>query len=253
MTSPAAITHYRTELRRLLSNLEELGGKKATDAALVSSIQVYNQNRALCETLYTIKRDTPWLLSTYEAYVLLRLATMIPVEEHTKIIQEILPMIAARDRKPRDYVRVMIEGSFCEQPPLELMQVIEEAGCCIVDDDLLLHTRWFHGDIMTNGDPLLGLAESYINQSCYSSVRHYGNKPRKEQFVRKIRAGNVDGVIFNAPKFCEPALLDYVVLKDELEKQGIAYLAFEYEEKMGVFESIRTQVETFVESVMFFS
>jgi len=253
MGSPAAITHYRTELRRLLSNLEELGGRKATDAALVSSIQVYNQNRSLCEKLYAIKRDTPWLLSTYEAYVLLRLATMIPVEEHTKIIQEILPMIAARDRKPRDYVRVMIEGSFCEQPPLELIQVIEEAGCYIVDDDLLMHTRWFHGDVMTNGDPLLGLAESYIHQSRYSSVRHYGNKPRKEQFVRKIRAGKVDGVIFNAPKFCEPALLDYVVLKDELEKQGIAYLAFEYEEKMGVFESIRTQVETFVESVLFFS
>ncbi len=71
--------------------------------------------------------------------------------------------------------------------------------------------------------------------------------------MQKVRSGKIDGVIFAAPKFCEPALLDYVVLKDECEKQGIAYLSFEYEEKMGVFESIRTQVETFVESVMFFS
>ena len=42
-------------------------------------------------------------------------------------------------------------------------------------------------------------------------------------------------------------------MKNDLEKKGISYLAFEYEEKMGVFETIRTQVETFVESVMFFS
>ena len=104
-----------------------------------------------------------------------------------------------------------------------------------------------------NGDPLMSLAESYINRSLYSSVRHYGNKPRKEAFLKKIRDGNVDGVLFCAPKFCEPALLDYVVLKETLEKQGVAYMTFEYEEKMGVFESIRMQIETFVESVLFFS
>jgi benzoyl-CoA reductase subunit C len=102
-------------------------------------------------------------------------------------------------------------------------------------------------------DPLTALASAYIEKTRYSSVRHYGPRPRKEEFLKKIRDQKVDGVIFAAPKFCEPALLDYVLFKDELEKAGIAYLGFEYEEKMGVFESIRTQAETFVESVMFFS
>lgn len=253
MMSSAAPIHYRSELQRLLTNLESLSGKKVSNEQLRASIETYNRNRALCGKLYEIKKATPWLLSTYEAYLLLRVGTLIPVEEHTKLLEEIPAQVPSRSNKPRDYVRVMIEGSFCEQPPLELLQVIEESGCYIVDDDLLLHTRWFDGDVRVDGDPLLALSESYIQKSRYSSVRHYGNKPRKEQFIQKIRAGNIDGVIFCAPKFCEPALLDYVVLKDELEKQGIAYLAFEYEEKMGVFESIRTQVETFVESVMFFS
>ena len=253
MTSVAAPVHYRAELRKLLDGLESIAGKKVDNGVLIKSIETFNRNRSLCSQLYQIKSTTPWLLSTYETFVLLRLGTIISVEEHTKILEEVIPLINARNRKPRDYVRVMLEGSFCEQPPLELLQVMEEAGCYIVDDDLLLHTRWFNNDVLVNGDPLLALAESYIGQSVYSSVRHYGNKPRKEQFVNKLRAGKVDGVIFCAPKFCEPALLDYVTLKDELEKQGVAYLAFEYEEKMGVFESIRTQVETFVESVMFFS
>ncbi len=253
MTSPAAAIHYRTELKKLLGNLESLTGKKVSDADLAASINTYNRNRELCSQLYAVKRTTPWLLATYEAYVLLRIGTLIPVEEHTRILEEVIPQIGLRARQPRDYVRVMIEGSFCEQPPLELLQVLEDAGCYIVDDDLLMHTRWFHSNVEANGDPLMALAQNYIGNSKYSSVRHYGNKPRKEEFVKKIRSGNIDGVIFSAPKFCEPALLDYVVLKDECEKQGIAYLAFEYEEKMGVFESIRTQVETFVESVMFFS
>ena len=253
MTSAAAPGYYRAELQRLLEGLEGLTGQKISPDALRRSVGQYNRNRELSQVLYGIKSTTPWLLSTYEAYVLLRLGTLIPVEEHNRILEGLIPEIDNRDRKPRDHVRVLIEGNFCEQPPLELMQVIEEAGCYIVDDDLLLHTRWFEEPVPINGDSLLALAQSYITRSRYSSVRHYGNKPRKEQFLQKIRANNVDGVIFCAPKFCEPALLDYVLLKDELDRQGIAYMTFEYEEKMGVFESIRMQVETFVESVMFFS
>lgn len=253
MIAASAPLHYRSELRRLLSGLEMLDGRIVTDSMLRESIEIYNTNRRLCAILYEIRKQTPWLLSTYEAFVLLKLGTLIPVEEHTLILETIIPQIHARERQPRDYVRVMLEGSFCEQPPLELLQVIEEAGCYIVDDDLLLHTRWFTGDVSVEYDPLLTLAEHYIHRSLYSSVRHYGNKPRKEEFLKKIKDGNIDGVIFCAPKFCEPALLDYVLLKEELEKQNIAYLTFEYEEKMGVFESIRMQVETFVESVLFFS
>ncbi len=253
MTSASAPVHYRAELQKLVSRLERLGGTRITDDALRDSITIYNRNRALCSQLYEIKRLTPWLLSTAEAYVLLRLGTILPVEEHTAVLEELLPAIRLRNNPQRDFVRVMIEGSFCEQPPLELLQVIEEAGCYIVDDDVLLHSRWFEQPVPVNGDPLLCLAESYITRSRYSSVRQYGNVPRKQQFLQKIRERNVDGVIFMAPKFCEPALLDYVLLKDELEKHNIAFMTFEYEEKMGVFESIRMQVETFVESVMFFS
>jgi benzoyl-CoA reductase subunit C len=253
MTSASAPKHYRTELQKLLNNLEKLSGASVTNEQLLKSIRTYNRNRELTRQLYDIKKNTPWLLSTYEAYILLRLGTLLPVEEHTNVLEDIIPVIQSRNRTKRDFVRVMIEGSFCEQLPLELLQVIEEAGCYIVDDDLLLHTRWFDEPVPLNGDPLLSLAESYINRSLYSSVRQYGNKPRKEQFLKKIEGGDVDGVLFCAPKFCEPALLDYVLLKEELEKQNIAYMTFEYEEKMGVFESIRMQVETFVESVLFFS
>jgi benzoyl-CoA reductase subunit C len=253
MNNTSAPKHYRAELQKLVSNLEQLSGKKITDKDLLQSIKTFNRNRELCLQLYQIKNSTPHLLSTYEAYILLRLGTLLPVEEHSQLLEEIIPQVQQRNRTPRDFVRVMVEGSFCEQPPLELMKVIEESGCYIVDDDLLLHTRWFNASVPLNGDPLLSLAESYINRSRYSSVRHYGNNPRKKLFLEKIKSGKVDGVIFCAPKFCEPALLDYVVLKDELEKHNIAYMTFEYEEKMGVFESIRMQVETFVESVMFFS
>lgn len=253
MTSPAAPEHYRSELEQLAGMLEEIGGARVTGDRLRKSIAAYNEQRSLCRELYRIKEEYPWLLATWEAYLIIRIGTLIPVEEHVEILRAAIPEVRARKRPPRDYVRVLLEGSFCEQPPLELLKVLEESGCAIADDDLLMHTRWFTGDVPTDGDPFLALARAYIDTTRYSSVRHYGPRPRKEEFLRKIRSQKVDGVIFAAPKFCEPALLDYVLFKDELDKAGVAYLGFEYEEKMGVFESIRTQAETFVESVMFFS
>jgi len=253
MGSPAALTHYRAELRELVTMLEEAGGGKITDDAIRASIALYNEQRRLCSEIYEIKKKTPWMLSTYEAYVIIRVGTLLPVEEHIAILKAAIAGIGERKRPPRDFVRVILEGSFCEQPPLELLRVLEESGCAIADDDLLLQARWFTGEVPLEGDPLHALAAAYIDGTRYSSVRHYGPRPRKEEFLKKIRDQKVDGVIFAAPKFCEPALLDYVLFKDELEKAGVAYLGFEYEEKMGVFESIRTQAETFVESVMFFS
>jgi hypothetical protein len=67
-----------------------------------------------------------------------------------------------------------------------------------------------------------------------------------------VAASGAEGVIFSAAKFCEPALLDYPLMRAALARRNVPCLAFEFEEKMGTFESIRTQVETFVESILFF-
>ena len=58
-----------------------------------------------------------------------------------------------RNEKPKDRIRVVLEGSFCEQPPIELLEGLEAAGCYILDDDFLIGWRWFPEDIPTEGDP----------------------------------------------------------------------------------------------------
>lgn len=253
MSSASAGVYYAKELRRLVARLEQLGGVSVSDAALRNSVALFNENRRLTRALYDIKRSEPWKITTEELFVVLKHGMLIPVEEHNDVLAIVVEAVRNSERRKRDYIRVVLEGSFCEQPPLELLTVMEEAGCYIVDDDLLIQNRWFHSDIPVSGDPYENLAGAYLRDSVYSSVRHYGDRPRKFQLIEKCRRANADGVIFCAAKFCEPALLDYVVLKDQLEKEGITYLAFEFEEKMGTFESIRTQLETFVESILFFT
>lgn len=250
-SSPATVEFLSDEYRRLLAELERLGGSKINDEAIRNSISLYNQNRSLIRQLYAFRRQSPHLLAASESYVLVRAGNFLPVEEHTAMLQTVLAQLATRQGKRRDSIRVLIEGSFCEQPPLELIRLLENAGCYIVDDDFALGQNWFTEDVDTTGDPVCALSDAYINRSVYSSVRHDFRKPRWMGLADKIHRSSADAVIFLIAKFCEPAYFDYVPFKQKLEELGVPHLLMEFEEKLFTFDRIRTEAETFVESLIF--
>jgi len=251
MTSPAAVDYVESEFRRVQRNMEKLSGRAISQDALAASLRIYNRVRGLLRRLYEIRRESPQLISTVELYVLVRSGTLVPPEEHLRELEQVLDLLPARQGRPKDRVRVVIESAFCEQPPLDLLQVVEDAGCYIVDDDLLTGWRWFVEDVPEDLSPLRALAESYIRRSVYSSVRHDGPRPRTAGLVEKVRRAGAQAVIFMPAKFCEPALFDYPLFRVALEEAGIPHLVVEFEEKMWTFERTRNELETFVESMLF--
>ncbi len=251
MTSPAAVNYIESEFRRVQRSMEKLAGRPISEEALAASLRTYNRVRGLLRHLYQTRRESPHLISTLELYILMRSGTLVPPEEHLEELQRVLALLSARHDRPKDRIRVVIESAFCEQPPLDLLQVVEEAGCYIVDDDLLTGWRWFVEDVPEDMPPIRALAESYIRRSVYSSVRHDGPRPRTAGLVEKVRRAGAQAVIFMPAKFCEPALFDYPLFRVALEKAGIPHLVVEFEEKMWTFERTRNELETFVESMLF--
>ncbi len=249
--SPAAAEFLAEEYRRILAELERVGGNTVSDLALRNSIAHYNRNRALIRELYRLRRNEPQLVPAWELYQLVRMGNFLPVDDHTTRLEAGLAEYRSRNTKRRDSIRIVIEGSFCEQPPLPLIRLIEDAGCYIVDDDFCLGQSWFEDDIPTDGDPVLALATSYLDRSVYSSVRHDFRKPRWEGLLEKVRRTQADAVLCLIAKFCEPAYFDYVPYKQELERAGIPHLQLEFEEKSFTFDRLRTEIETFVESLVF--
>jgi benzoyl-CoA reductase subunit C len=247
----ATVDFLASEYRRLIASLEQMNNGGFSEDRLRQSISLYNENRALLRQLSHARAEQPHLLRASELYLLLRAGNLLPVEKHTEMLREVLAGLPARPAKPRDSLRVVVEGSFCEQPSRELIRLMEEAGCYIVDDDFVLGRRWFADDVPTNGDPVIALAESYAAHAVYSSVRHDPARPRTVGLVEKVRRAQAGAVIFFIAKFCEPAYFDYVLFKRELEGLGIPHLLLEFEEKMFTFDRVRTEVETFVESLMF--
>lgn len=248
--SPSAATYLRDEYHRIARLIEELTGRRLTEDRLRASIALFNENRRLLRELYRVKRETPWLLSAVEAYVLTRAAGLMPKEEHNALLRRALSLLPERDVKHHDRIRVVFEGGYCEQPPLDLLAVIQDA-CYIVDDDLLIGLRWLTEDVSTEGDSLERLAWAYLNQSMYSPVQRDPRKPKAEMLLRRIRASGAEAAIIAAPKMCEPGLEEQTHYTRALDAAGIPYLVMEFEETMTVFEQMGMEVETFAESLLF--
>ncbi|MCH7562588.1 MAG: 2-hydroxyacyl-CoA dehydratase [Gemmatimonadetes bacterium] len=248
--SAFAAAYLAEEYRRVLDDIERITGRTVTEQALRHSIRVFNRNRQLLRELYAIKRDTPWLVSVDEAYVVMALGGLIPREEHNELLELVIPMFLKRDLRKQDKIRVVFEGGFCEQPPLDLLRAIAQF-CYVVDDDLLIGLRWILEDVPSDGAPLEKLADAYLNRSSYSPVQHDLRKPKERMLLERIREAGAEAAIVSAAKMCEPGLDEQVAYADALDEAGIPYFITEFEEKMSSFDHLQIQLETFMENLLF--
>jgi benzoyl-CoA reductase subunit C len=248
--SSYAVRYLRDEYAHLLETLETIAGRTASDDDLRHSLGVFNRNRELLRKIYDIKRDTPWLLSADEAYVLTAIGGLIPRDEHNELLAQVIPLIKERPAKAQDRIRVVFEGGFCEQPPLDMIRAIARS-CYVVDDDLLIGLRWILEDVELDGDPLLNLAQAYLEKSSYSPVQHDARKPKEKMLLKRIQESRAQAAIITAAKMCEPGLEEQVTYTHMLDEMGIPYFVSEFEENMTSFDHMEIQVETFVESILF--
>ncbi|MEK7239278.1 MAG: benzoyl-CoA reductase subunit C [Gemmatimonadota bacterium] len=246
----AATVFWAGEVQRLLDDLGEVSGHRATDEDLRHSIALHNEARAMIRALYALRRDRPWDVPTEELYLLLRAAESIPPEEFLARARQYLAAVEADPRRPRDNSRVVVVGAFCEQPPLGLIKSIERAGCYIVDDDFLLGNRFLTHDVPTDGDPVRALSGAFIRNDMASSVLYETDPMGKRNLMKnRVAAAGADGIIFATPSFCDPALLDQPMLRAGAETAGIPCIAFKYAENTGQFQQFREQAGTFADSI----
>ncbi len=247
-------TYYAHELGELREGLEGVSGRKITDGAIRRSIAVYNENRALVNAVYEFRAKRPWKAPSREVYLLMRAGMVLPVEAHSQLIGEYLAAAEAEDRPMRDNCRIIVQGSFCEQPPLTLVKSIELAGCYIVDDDYMLVTRWLLKEVPCEGDPIANLARAFLKFSTDMAARYEPDGARKGRYlIEAVKRRGAEGVIFAAPSFCDPALLDRPMLANALSRANIPHISFKYAENSGQMQPIREQAGTFADTIKLWS
>jgi benzoyl-CoA reductase subunit C len=246
--------YWRHELEVLRDDFQRISKQTISDDDLRASIAVYNENRRAIRELYRARSARPWVFPLSEVYLFLRAGNVLPPDEHTALVRAYLDL-APRDpeRRDQDRSRVVLVGMFCEQPPHGLVLTIERAGCWVVDDDLLLGLRWLQGDVPLDGDPLDNLVDAYLNQSASTASRYEPKGDRGRWLVESVERNQAEGVVFCAPSFCDPALLEQPMLVAALDRRGIPHTEFKYSEDTGQFAVIREQAGTFSDSIRLWS
>jgi benzoyl-CoA reductase subunit C len=246
--------YWRQELEALMDDLSRISGHRIEPDDLRRSIAVYNENRRAIRDLYRARSLRPWVFPLSEVYLILRAGNVLPPEEHTELLRsymELAPLDEAR--RDQDRSRVVLVGMFCEQPPHGLLVTVERAGCFVVDDDLLLGLRWLLSEVPSTGDPLDNLVEAYLHQSASTASRYQPDGDRAGWLIDSVERNAAEGVVFCAPSFCDPALLEQPMLVSALDARGIPHTEFKYSEDTGQFAVIREQAGTFSDSIRLWS
>jgi benzoyl-CoA reductase subunit C len=242
---------YASEMRRIAREIEALGARKLDADALRAAIASEDRRRAKLEELDAVRRAEPWRLRATEAYLAVRAGAVLPSDEHTALLEQIVSAVKLRSARPVDNVRVVLVGSFCEQPPFELIVALEKAGCDIVEDDFQLGMRMIDGPIAPRPgeDPVDALSRAFLERGQASASRYIAEHEKGAALIERVRVCAADGVIFAAASFCDPALLDQPMLEAALHKAGIPHTNFKFAENIGQFQTIREQAGAFSDAV----
>jgi benzoyl-CoA reductase subunit C len=240
----------------LRAEVEEIVGTTVSPEALSRSIVLFNENRALLREFYELRRLGIVRITASQMQTLVKSSMVMDIEEHTALLHRILDAIEPETHAPDSLVRIHLSGHFCAPPRPELLDVIEECGALVVNDDLYHGFRYISTDVPVsiNGadvDPFDALALWYLdrNVSAPCGTRVQRNVDWDSYLVSSLDESGADGVITLMAKFCEPLMLYYPELKKALDGHDIPVLLIETEHEGLAEESVRTRVETFVERI----
>ena len=242
---------YLEQMRSIAKALEQRGARPLTDEALIAAIAAENARGAALAELDALRRAEPWRAPASELYLAVRAGSVLPTEEHVALLRDLSAALQARQVRPYDNVRVVVAGSFCEQPPLALIKTLEKAGCDIVADDFQLGFRFLDGPIgLAPGEaPLEALARAYLDQGVATASRYVADGAKGAHLVDQVAVTGADGVVFAAASFCDPALLDQPMLEAALDRAGIPHTSLKFSENTGQLGPIREQAGAFSDAV----
>ncbi len=247
--SAGSVPFLIAEYGRWVEKLEKVSGTPLTDEALRASIEAFARQRAALASLAQIRVEEPWKMDLSEHYLVRRLGGLLPRELHTAIVERILEEVRGRQRKRRDAIRLLVVGPFCEQPTLDLIDLLEEVGFYVVGDEFLMLHPWYERP-PESSRPLESLARAYIETPRDIGVRR-APAGKATSILERVRSARAEAVLFLTAKFCEPALEDVVLYRRGLDREKVPYLHMEFEERSTTYEQTRLQLETFAESILF--
>jgi benzoyl-CoA reductase subunit C len=240
------------ELERFKASVGDFVGKEIDDEALRMSVDIYNENRDLMTRLYDLRRQRPGLLTLREMLDVTLAGMLMPKEDHNDLLRRLLSALADRNPPIPDVnkrVRLVLTGSLCEAPPVELLALTEDLGGIVVDDDLYTGSRYFLTRVPSLPNPIEALAEAYLHMTAPCPTRIYPEMRLGPYLVDRVKRAQAKGLIIILVKYCEAHDYTYPHMRRHLDPAGIPYLMIKTEHETSSVEQMKTRLQAFFEII----
>lgn len=253
MKRPEDFTLWRSEIDRLVAQLEELTGRKLTLENLKAATREVNAKREALQRLNNARKAAVVPISGKDALLASQVAFYDDVPRFTEMVNKIADELEARIAAgegvaPASAPRVLVTGSPMAIPNWKLHDIIEKAGAVVVAEEMCTGSRYF--DTLTDETPetlegmLDAIAQKYlgINCACFTP-----NEGRMDDVVRMAEEYGAQGVIHYALQFCTPYQMEARGVEKASREAGLPVLRIDTDYSMEDIGQLQTRVEAFVE------
>jgi benzoyl-CoA reductase/2-hydroxyglutaryl-CoA dehydratase subunit BcrC/BadD/HgdB len=226
-------------------HLEEYLGAKIQDDALLKSVQLYNESRALLKQLYDFRKLDKPPITGAETMEILNASFQMPKETFNVWLKDLLRELAASGIEHQGRARLMLIGSVLNNP--EFVRSIENQGGLVVTDELCTSTRYWSDPVVLDANrPLLeSISRRYLNN--FPCARMFPSDERFNRIIEYIKDFRVDGVISQIVRYCVPYCHDLPLLTKKLKEIDKPLLGLDVEYGTSGSGQIATRVQAFLE------
>ena len=249
--SEHGLQYYTDMSRRLKSSLEELTGKPIKEEALREAIDLYNKMRGLLRDISLTKKEPNPPISALN-FIRLNHASLYAdprfmVDVLGSLYQEIRDK-GAENAKP-DAPRLLLVSPNIAFGDYKILELVSEAGGMIVAEEVCEGVRFYWQNVAGNGDLVKALATRYLRERLPCAFMRNSARKRLDFITGLAREFNVAGIIWYQLLYCDTYDIESFYFAQELEKIGLPMLKLESEYDILDRGSLRTRIETFVETL----
>ena len=252
--------YFKGQLTALKKTLESFTGKIITQTRLREAIEAHNLQRALVRELYDLRKPDPPLISGAETLQVVKALTSIPVEEGNELLRQVITEVKKRKNGPQKKpARLLVWGNTMDD--IAHVETIEGDEANIVMDDHCGGSRAYRTDVELTEDLVDGLADNYLVKlvpprtfrvAVLGETRKDWAADLESRFGyigEYIKGWDVNGVIMQLVRYCDPHGFEQPAVKDYLDSLGIPNIYLEHDYSEGALAPLRTRVQGFLEVI----
>jgi len=239
---PSSRRYYLEQLKSLVSRLErDLGPMDENE--LRRRVEQGHHLASILREIYDARRRGGLSASNADFYRMIRQGEYLHPDDFIPLLEDFLKASRGGDGKGPG---VILSGVLPNPP--EILNLLDELGVRIVDDDLLCCGRRIPMHTTMAQDPFEALVDSYFAMPpC--TTKDSPLKGRVDYLLEKIAASKARGVIFYLVKFCEPEWFDVPCMAEAVKEAGAAVLTVDVDLNQGLSGQLTTRIEAFVEMI----